>query len=502
MTTLLDRVFGTYLGIEFKEDAVVITYLKNSFAGIQLLSSSTFTLKYGEEVSDEVREYLSRHGINVSKVFVSVPDRWAITKFIDVPSMKGKGKGALANLMKFEIERHIPFEIEDVAYDFLVIDEKDMRNSVVFVTVQKEKLDIVKEYLEKLSIQPDAITISSFAVLNSIELNGVSVGGWQDIVGIVRKSDVLGKKDEVNISLYIDRTNASVAILRDGLCTHLRSFALDMSDPIEPFAVKVSRYLAEVQSSLMLDHFDKLLLAGEPSLVSGLSEDLYEKIRVDVTVNQVESFSGKLKGVAVNGMSPSIGACFAGLGLGTYNINLLPHKSDYEMRWIAPLATKLFLVLILVLIVGIFSTEAIKQKRYLEQMEEMTRKNEPEVKALQQLAAEIDLLSEKSGFLSSVEKNEITLEILAELANIMPRDSWVTNLYYKGFDMNSKKKSGGELVINGYAVSSSNLIPILEDSPYFEKVEFVGPIKKTRDKEQFKLGAKIVRPSGRGSVSQ
>jgi hypothetical protein len=37
-------------------------------------------------------------------------------------------------------------------------------------------------------------------------------------------------------------------------------------------------------------------------------------------------------------------------------------------------------------------------------------------------------------------------------------------------------------------------MPILEDSPFFEKVEFVGPIKKTRDKEQFKLSAKIVRP--------
>jgi hypothetical protein len=57
-----------------------------------------------------------------------------------------------------------------------------------------------------------------------------------------------------------------------------------------------------------------------------------------------------------------------------------------------------------------------------------------------------------------------------------------------------KDKDGGELIVQGFADSSSILLPLLEDSPYFEKVEFVGPIKKAKDKEQFKLSAKIVRP--------
>ena len=177
MTTLLDKIFGTYLGIEFKDDSVVLTYLKNTISGITLLSTSSFPVRYDEEVPDGLRQYIAQHSIGIHKIFVSLPDNWGITKFIDIPSMKGKGKGALANLMKFEIERHIPFEIDDVAYDFMVLDEKDMSNSVVFVAVQKERLDRVKGYLEKLSIQPHAITTSSFAVLNSIELGGGAAGG-------------------------------------------------------------------------------------------------------------------------------------------------------------------------------------------------------------------------------------------------------------------------------------------------------------------------------------
>ena len=503
MTTLLDKIFGTYLGIEFKEDSVVITYLENTFSGITLLSSSNFPMIYGETVSDEIKSYISQRGINVNKVFVSVPDQWAITKFIDVPSMKGKGKGALANLMKFEIERHIPFEIDDVACDFMVIDEKDNMNSVVFVVVQKEKIDFVKDYLEKLSIRPHAITTTPFAILNSIEQGEVSAGGWQDIIGIVRKSDVLGKKDEINISLYMEKTNTVVAVIRDGLCSHLKSFAFDMTQAPEVSLIEIARHLADLQSTLALDHYHKLLIAGDLSSHTDLRDELNKKIAEGmIQVNQVESYAGKLKGTEMNGLTPSIGACFGGLGVGTYRINLLPHKTDYEIRNIAHLAAKIFLVLILVLLVGIFSTEAVKEKKFMEKMEEVLTVNEPEVKALEKLLSDINSLKEKSGLLQYVTDNEITLEILAELAGIMPGDSWVTNLQYKGIDMSDKKKTGGELIINGYAASSSTLIPLLEDSPFFEKVEFVGPIKKTRNKEQFKLSAKIVRPSSQGSEAK
>ncbi len=497
MTTLLDNIFGTYLGIEFKEDSIVITYLKNRLSGITLLSTATFPLKFEETVPDEVMGFISRHGTNVNKVFVSVPERWAITKFIDIPSMKGKGKGALANLMKFEIERHIPFEIDDVAYDFLVMDPRGKRNSVVFAAVQKEKINMIMDYLGKLSLQVNAITISSFAVLNSIELSDVSVGGWQDIIGIVRRSAILGKKDETNISVYIDRNHASIAVISDGLCSHMRSFTFDVSEPQENVLNKISQYLAEIQSSLSLEHFNKLLLSGDLPSLEALRDELNEKIRGDmITVNQVEILSGTLKGVNINGASSSIGACFAGLGLGTYKINLLPHKADYQIRRIAPLTTKIFLVTILVLLVGIFSTEAVRQKKYLETVEEKIKKNEPDVKVLEAMLTNIASLKEKNDLLYRLKDNEIALGILSELARLMPKDSWVTILHYKGIDVTDKKKAYGELIISGYAVSSSSLISILEDSPYFEQVEFVGPIKKTKDNEQFKLSAKVVLPPG------
>ena len=118
MTTLLDR---TFLGIEFKDESVVLVFLKNSVSGMALVSSATFPRNDNEDTFNDIRDFIGSQGVDINKVFVSIPDKWAITKFTDIPPIKGKGKSAIANLMKFEIERHVPFPIETIAYDFLIL---------------------------------------------------------------------------------------------------------------------------------------------------------------------------------------------------------------------------------------------------------------------------------------------------------------------------------------------------------------------------------------------
>ncbi len=500
MTTLLDKLIGTFLGIEFREDSIVVTCLKKNLSGMAILSSSAFPLRDDDTVISEVREYIGKQGAEIKGVFVSIPDKWSIIKFTEIPSIKGKSKDVLVNLVRFEIERHIPFQIENVAYDFMVTEEKDMTCSVVFVAVKKERMDFVTDFLEKIQLQPQVVTLSSFAVLNTIELSGVSTGGWQEIMGVVRTSKILGKKGEANISVYIDGVNASLTLIRDGHCTHMRSFTAGEDQALKEFSSDIAEYLAGLQSISSIERFNKLILSGDKTLTVDITGELKEKLSVNnVIVDQVSNFTGDIKGVAVNGLASSVGACFSGFGIGTYGINLLPHKMEYRGKRIAPLTTKIFLVLILFLIIGIFTTGIVKEKKFLTEMEETLKKNEPAVKELEKLSADISVLEKRSGFLRNVKENEITLEILAELTSVLPKDSWITNLDFKGINFRETKKAGGKLIISGYAASSSSLIPLLEDSPFFEKVEFVGPIKKTKDREQFKLSAQVVRPEDKNS---
>jgi Tfp pilus assembly protein PilN len=410
--------------------------------------------------------------------------------------MKGKGSSTIANLMRFEVERHIPFEIEEVAYDFLVMDEKDSMYSMVFVAVQKGKIEFIKGFLEKLSLKPDSITTSSLAVLNTIELDGVTAGGWQDIMGIVRKSDMLGKKGETNIALFFERGSASVAITRDGMCTNLKPFIMDSIGTREDALEEIISYVREMQATVASGHFNRMIVAGDLSAVAAESfEELRSSLGLDV--DHVNGLTAKLDKADISDILPTVGVCFSGLGLGTYTTNLLPHKAQYNISRIAPLTSKIALVLICVLVIGIVVTEAVKQKKYVDKIEAAFQANEPVVKELENRLMEIEKQKERITFLEDIRDTDFALEVLSELASVIPVDSWVTNLDYKSIELKDSKKQGGELILNGFADSSSALISLLEDSPYFEKVEFVGPIKKTREKEQFKLSARIVRPNSK-----
>lgn len=493
MTTSLGKLFGTFLGIEFKEDNLVISYLRNNMSGISLLSSATFPLKNDDSVFAEIREYISRRGTSPDKVFVSIPDKWAITKFIEIPSVKGKGKEAFSNLMRFEIERHIPFNIEEVSVDFLVLDAKGATYSVVFIAVYKGKMDYVKEYLEKLSLRPDAVIPSSFAVLNTIELSGVSAGGLQEIIGLVRRSKVIGKKGVANVCLYFDKLNASLLVIKDGLCIHQRLFTFKT---MQAFQNEIAEYLTELCSRFSIDHFSMLILTGDLSSSADIVKDLKEKLGINViSLDEVSGFSGKINKKEINILSSSVGACFAGLGVATYTVNLLPHRMEYETRKLLPLSTSIFLVLIFALIIGIFTTEALKKKKYLTNIEMELKNNMPMIAAVEKLSSDVNGLKNQIDLLRKLKNNEAMLEILAELAGLLPKDAWITNFEYKTFDIKDKKTGVGNMALSGYASSSSALIPVLEASPYFEKVTFAGPVKKTGDKEQFKLSAEVVIPA-------
>ena len=318
MTTSLGKLFGTFIGIEFKEDTLVISYLRNNMSGISLLSSSTFPLRNDDSVFAEIREYISRKGTAPDKIFVSIPDKWAITKFIEIPSVKSKGREALSNLMRFEIERHIPFNIEEVSVDFLVLDAKGATYSVVFIAVYKGKMDYVKEYLEKLSLRPDAVITSSFAVLNTIELSGVSAGGLQELVGIVRRSKIIGKKGIANICLYFDKLHASLSVIKDGICIHQRLFSFQT---MQVFLNEISEYLTELCSRFSIDRFNTLMLAGDISSAADIANGLKEKLGINViSLDKVSDFSGKINKTDINLLSSSVGACFAGLGVATYTL--------------------------------------------------------------------------------------------------------------------------------------------------------------------------------------
>lgn len=495
MTTLLDKFSRTLIGIEFKKDKLLITCLKSDLSGLNFLSSSSFPLKDDDETLKEINNFIADGVRGPYDVYVNIPHEWSIIKFTEIPTPKGKGKDAVAQMMKFEIERHIPYQAEDVFSDFQVVERSEDIYKVMFVAVHREKIDYVTGFLEKISLQPQIITISPLAILNSIELSEVHVGGWQHLLGIIKKPDIWGRKDDMCFSLFIDNDEVHFAVLRGGSCVHLNSFLIDLNEPLETIADNISSELSGLPPELSPEKTKKLILSRTTSSLPGLPEALGARLGITVrAVNPASKFLKEAGDPQMPESSPSLGTFYAGIGLGTSAINLLPHKTRTALRKTGALISKISLPIILFLIIGIFVGNIVNDKRLLMKIESKLEENGPEIKAIEKLSADISFFNQQINFLNNSRENNIVIDMLAELTNKIPKEAWITDFHYKEKHLDDDTSLNGELLINGFAVSSSSLISILEDSPFFKKVEFVGRVTKRGDKEVFKIKADTFKP--------
>ena len=499
MTTLF---YSSFIGIEIRDDTIVVSCLKNDFSGINLLSSGVFPLKDDDQTIADISKFISQYISHAVNVFVSIPYKWSIVKFIEIPSPKGKGKDAIMHMMRFEIERHIPYQVDEVFYDFQILEKREADYRVVFASVHKEKIDYVRGFLEKLSLKPQIITLSPFSVLNAIGFSEISAGGWQGLLGITKKPDVCGHKNEACIVLFVDKNNACFAVQRNGIYSYLKSFPINTNNPLDEIVDNISSELGALHTEVSGGKINKVILSGEDVSLAEISIAIEEKFGLMVqTADPLKKFLKDKKNTGIYEILASVGGCYAGFGIGDLRINLLPHKSDIATRKTGPKIAKAAAFLILLLIIGIFAGELVNDKRLLKTVEAKIKENEPEIMAVEKISADMNFIEQKRNFLRGKIEKDILLDTLAELTNIMPVESWLTDFDYKEVFDEKSGSSKRELIITGQASSSSALISILENSPFFEKVEFVGSVTAIGNKEGFKIKAVIVMPEKSSDAS-
>lgn len=112
-----------------------------------------------KDVLDEVD--LQPERVNIS---LSGPD--VIVRFITFPKMN---KEQLENALKFEAEKYIPFDVNDVVLDFIILGDapESGQMNVLLVAVKREPIDSIVKTIEKLKMSVNIIDIDPFAVFNA-----------------------------------------------------------------------------------------------------------------------------------------------------------------------------------------------------------------------------------------------------------------------------------------------------------------------------------------------
>ena len=121
-------------------------------------------------VADAITACLQEAGVTTKSVVTAVGGRDVIIKKIQIERVK---EAQARELMRWEAEQHVPFDMESVELDFQILDPdgRESEMSVLLVAAKRELIEAKVRVLTEASLSAMAVDVDVFALHNAFELN-------------------------------------------------------------------------------------------------------------------------------------------------------------------------------------------------------------------------------------------------------------------------------------------------------------------------------------------
>lgn len=121
-------------------------------------------------VADAIRQTLDTIGMKSKHVVAAVGGRDVIVKKIQIERVK---EAQARELMRWEAEQHVPFDMESVELDFQILDPDadGLEMSVLLVAAKREIVEAKRHLLDDAGVGPTVMDVDAFALHNAFELN-------------------------------------------------------------------------------------------------------------------------------------------------------------------------------------------------------------------------------------------------------------------------------------------------------------------------------------------
>jgi len=121
-------------------------------------------------VAEAVQSALLAAGVKGKAVVTAVGGRDVIVKKIQIDRVK---ESEVRDLMRWEAEQHVPFDMESVELDFQILDPdgSGLDMSVLLVAAKRDLVENRVRLLAEAGLQPSMVDVDAFALHNAFELN-------------------------------------------------------------------------------------------------------------------------------------------------------------------------------------------------------------------------------------------------------------------------------------------------------------------------------------------
>lgn len=412
----------------------------------------------GDKLAGAIQGFLRRHRAAHAPLVIVLPRSEVIVRQLALPL---EAETTLAKAVSYQIDSLHPFEPDEVDWDFLVAGRDETRHvlRVMVFLAHRKAIEEPAERLRAAGLRPIAVVPSTAALFRLVAVHGTSRA---------RKSAV---------ALLWRRTQLELLAIEAGELIYSREAAWTGAEATPEW---LEAELAGVTAQMPTREESVTLLAcGEtPAWVKSAG-----RLEIQSLASALDWECSQPEDQEWTEAAALVAAAHMTLGRGGVRINLLPEGLRViEQRWVR--VPSYALGAIVLLLGGTLAARGwIGDALYDRALRREIARLEPAVEKVRRLDDQSRALLARVDAIEALRREtRIKLIVLSELTRIFPADAWIQSLQINE-DM---------VEMTGYAAAASSLLPLLEDSPYLEKVEFLSAISRGADgKELFRIRARI-----------
>jgi type IV pilus assembly protein PilM len=231
-------------------------------------------------VAEAIKNLMASAGIKARKVVVAVGGRDVIIKKINMDRMK---ETEAREVIRWEAEQHVPFDMDNVELDFQILDPEGegLQMTVLLVAAKRELVEHKVALLSDVGLDASVIDVDAFALHNAFEINYPEA-----MVGVVGLVNIGHETTNINI------LDDGVPVLTRDIPIGTRRFKedLQLEGRGEELAVGIERAAAFLQSaSRSAGGISRIFTTGGGARIPRLNKVLSDRLRIPVQLaNPIE----------------------------------------------------------------------------------------------------------------------------------------------------------------------------------------------------------------------
>jgi len=342
------------------ESGVEVIGFDNIQHGKVLTGGGVKPAERDELIALSLRQFVKQNNLGKDAVVVSVPSQNSFARFVKLPPVEPK---RIPEIVKFEAAQQIPFDINDVQWDWQMFEQGEgTENKVGIFAIKNEIVNSVLEHFNRENITISHVQMASMALYNYIlydrndllksDNQGVvilDIGAENSDLVVCTKSTVWQRSipmggdaftKAVTEAFKLNFEKAEKLKRTAAMSKYARQIFQAMRPVFTELVAEVQRSLGFYGNSNPNVKLTRIIAVGGGTKMRGLLKYLQQSLQIPV--EKPDSFKHLALGPDVSAakfhenvsdFGIVYGLALQGLGLGRIASNLLPRSIARSMAW-------------------------------------------------------------------------------------------------------------------------------------------------------------------------